>query len=890
MEFPSGTITMLFSDIEGSTVLVNRLGERYGEALSDQRAMLRTAFAECGGREVGTEGDSFFVVFESAADAIRCCVAAQRALASHTWPDAAAVRVRMGLHSGEPVRQDGSYLGLDVYRAARIAATAHGGQVVMSEATLLLARSQLPAQVSVRDLGWHRLRDIDAPERISQLVIADLQADFPPLKSLGALSSLPAPMTPLVGRGAALTQIQALVEVTGVRLLTLTGTGGVGKTRLALAAARVLEQAFEHGVYFVALAAVRDAEVMWKTIAGDLDAGGDGSAAEVTRFLQDRRALLVLDNLEQLDGAPGVVAALLDAAPRLVVLGTSRRPLHIRGEREYPVPPLELPRQATVPAMADVATSGAAQLFVQQAEMVRPGFALTPGNAADIATICRQLDGLPLAIELAASRAKLLSPTALLARLGDGLGLAATDKGRPSRQHTLRSTIAWSYDLLPDDLARVFRSLGVFAGGCDLEALAAVATTERAEQETVTGVRTAADPLELAAELLDVSLIRLTGGADAEPRIGMLETVREYALERLERADELGDTRRRHAEYYARVAEQARAQMGGPGHLAALNRLEAEHDNMRAALTWSLETRPDESADGADRAATGLRLAHSLGMFWYQHGHAAEGRQWLERAIDRADDGAGGAALAEATHSLGMLLRQQGDLDGAVRMLDRSLALWRGLGDREQEARTLNSLGIAYRHHGDLDAARSMFEASIAIARELGRPKVSVRLANLGNLEVEAGNLPRAAQVLREALALYQREGYPLGVANAQQALATVSLLSGRAAEARDLLSRTFEYVVSSRDPELLVNILEPSACVAAELGDLSRAARLAGAAAGIRDALGMPIPQPDMVLVERFLGPARATAPGESWATELAAGRALTRDEAVGLLLSADS
>src|SRR5712692_10483668 len=420
---PTGTITMLFSDIEGSTGLLGRLGDRYGEALSAQRALLRAAFAASRGHEMGTEGDSFFVVFESAGEAARCCVAAQRALSGHAWPGGVAVRVRMGLHSGEPARHEDGYIGLDVHRAARIAAAAHGGQVILSEATRLLVQSRLPVGVSVRDLGFHRLKDIEAPERIYQLAAAGLQQQFPPLKSLGAPASLPVPLTPLVGRDADLGQLRAALAGPGVRLVTLTGTGGVGKTRLALAAASSLGNAFQHGVFFVALAAVSTADVMWKTIADSLDVVGDKSAADaVTGHLRDRQALLVLDNLEQLDGAAGVVATLLAAAPRLVVLATSRRPLHLQGEHELPVPPLEIPRGARV---EEVAACGAAQLFVQQAELVRPGFALTPANAADIAAITGRLDGLPLAIELAASRVKLLPPRALRARLGESLGLAA---------------------------------------------------------------------------------------------------------------------------------------------------------------------------------------------------------------------------------------------------------------------------------------------------------------------------------------------------------------------------------------------------------------------------------------------------------------------------------
>ena len=339
---------MLFSDIEGSTALLRRLGDRYAAALSAQRALLRDAFRAYRGRELGTEGDSFFAVFESAGDAVRCCVTAQRALAGHDWPDGDGVRVRMGLHSGEPTRHEDGYIGMDVHRAARIAAAAHGGQVVMSDATRLLAASRLPAEVSVRDLGLHRLKDIEEAEHIYQLVAPGLLDRFPPLKSLGAQTSLPAPLTPLVGRDGDLERVCAALTGPGVRLVTLTGTGGVGKTRLALAAAAALGQAFPHGVFFVALAAVRDAEVMWKTIADGLDVSDGPAADAVAGYLGDRRALLVLDNLEQLDGAADVVAELLAAAPGVVVLATSRRPLHLKGEHEQPVPPLAMPRDADV--------------------------------------------------------------------------------------------------------------------------------------------------------------------------------------------------------------------------------------------------------------------------------------------------------------------------------------------------------------------------------------------------------------------------------------------------------------------------------------------------------------------------------------------------------------
>ena len=705
----------------------------------------------------------------------------------------------------------------------------------------------------MRDLGWHRLKDIEAPEHIYQLVAADLDEQFPPLRSLGAQTSLPVPLTPLVARDGDLGQLRAALRRPGVRLVTLTGAGGVGKTRLVLSAASSLDGAFPHGVYFVPLAAVRDAEVMWKAVADDLDVGGDRPAADaVTEHLSDRESLLVLDNLEQLDGAAGVVAALLAAAPGLVVLATSRRPLHLQGEHEQPVPPLEVPRDA---GLAEAATCGAAQLFVQQADVVVPGFALTDGNAADVAAICRRLDGLPLAIELAAARVKLLAPRALLARLGDSLGLAAGDVGRPSRQQTLRNTIAWSYDLLAPDLAEVFRQAGVFAAGCDLDALAAVTMADH-------GRGAGAGPLQHVADLLDVSLITVTEGADSEPRVGMLETIREYALERLDRSGDLDDTQRRHAEYYAAFAERMHGQLRGQALLAALDHLEAEHDNLRAAMSWSLEARAADPAGDGERAAVGLRLVQALGPFWYQHGHATEGRRWLERAIELASDDAG-EPLARVAHWLGVLLEQQGESDAALPLLERSLAIWRGLGDQEQVARELNSLGIAHRYLGHLDTARSLLEDSVAIAREIGSSaRLPVALTNLGQVESAAGNLDRATEVLQEALALDRARGDVLGAAIDVQSLATASLRAGRAREARHLLSPILDYVVSCRDAEFLATTMELYAAATADLGDVQLAARLVGAAERIRERARMPIPAPDAVLLERFLAPARDRRP----------------------------
>ena len=656
--------------------------------------------------------------------------------------------------------------------------------------------------------------------------------------------------------------------------MTLTGPGGIGKTRLALAAAASLDTAFPGGVFFVALAAVGHADVMWKTLAESLNVSAEDHPADaVTGYLAKRRALLVLDNLEQLDGADEVVAALLTAAPELVVLATSRRPLHVQGEHETPVPTLEVPAGGNAEA---VAASGAARLFAQQAGMARPGFAITADNAADVAAICRRLDGLPLAIELAAARVKLLAPRALLARLGQSLGLAAAEAGRPLRQQTLRNTVAWSYDLLDPGVAQVFRRMSVFAGGCDLDALAEVAVTDGGEPA-------GPDPLDLVAELQDDSLITVTEGADGEPRLGMLEMIRQYALERLEQDDDADGARRRHAGYYAAFAERESEQLESPAGLTALDRLEADHDNLRAAMAWSLETAAAGPAGQGERAVIGLRLVQALSLFWYQHGHASEGRQWLQRAMDLASTD-GGAPLARVAHGLGVLLDQLSEPDEA-RLFERSLAIWRDLGNREEQARQLNSLGIVQRHLGHTGAARSLLEEAIAIDRELGSHRLGAALTNLGQLESASGRLDRAIELLQEALAVDQRQGDLFGVAVNQQSLALASLRAGRPREASDQLAALFSYVASSGNTGLLVNVLELHAAITAGLGDALRAARLAGAAEAIRQESGMLISPQEAALMEEHLAPGRAAVTPQEWQAALAAGRALSQREALALL-----
>ncbi|HWI34613.1 MAG TPA: adenylate/guanylate cyclase domain-containing protein, partial [Lapillicoccus sp.] len=475
-ELPSGTVSLFFSDIEGSTALLDRLGIAYTDALDGHRRIMRRAWSAHDGTEIGTEGDSFFVVFGGADGAVAAAVEAQRELDAYSWPAGERLRVRIGLHTGSPRVHDGGYVGMDVHRAARIASSAHGGQVVLSSVTAELAGVALPVGVSLRDLGIHQLKDIATPEHLWQLEIEGLQADFRPLRTIGAASRLPMTATRMVGRDDDVAYLIGLLRQPGVRLVTLTGPGGSGKSRLAVGLAEQLMADYPDGVFFVPLAAATTAEVMWTSIAEAVDLPPrQRTPPGLVEYLSDRRVLLILDNLEQLADADAVVDHLTTALPQLAVIATSRRALFLPGEFRHPVLPLAVPER---PTLAMATTSSAVQLFVERVERINPGFRLTEGNAADVVAICRRVDGLPLAIELAATRLRLLSPRALLRRIDTALDIPSVSRQTDRRQKTLRDTIAWSYDLLTPPQRAVFRRLGVFVGGADLDAITAVAATD----------------------------------------------------------------------------------------------------------------------------------------------------------------------------------------------------------------------------------------------------------------------------------------------------------------------------------------------------------------------------------------------------------------------------
>jgi predicted ATPase/class 3 adenylate cyclase len=573
-QLPSGTITFLFSDIEGSTRLLEELGDRYVALLQEHNRIFREVIREDEGAEVSTEGDSFFVVFRSPLSAVDAAAHIQRRLADA--PFAATVRVRMGLHTGQGHLAGGDYVGIDVHRAARIAAAGHGGQILVSDTTRALVEPDLPPTFALLDLGLHRLKDLAHPERLYQLSVEGLPPKFPPLRSLEARpNNLPLQLTRFIGRQRQIAEIKRRL-LNGARLLTLTGPGGTGKTRLAIEVAGETLPAFEDGVWFIDLASVTDPTLVISAIAETLGVTAkDGQSLQevLGSSLRDKAMLVLLDNFEQVVDSGADVERLLHAAPRLKVLVTSRTVLHRYGEQEFPVPPFALPDPGSLPDLASLARYEAIGLFVERAAAVKPDFVLTPLNASSVAEIAIRLDGLPLAIELAASRIKILSPQAIVARLGPGSTvLVSRVPDAPARQRTLRGTIEWSYQLLTGRERQVFEELSVFQGGATVVAI-----------ESICAPVGGGETLDDLASLVDNSLLRQVE-TEGEPRFDMLKTIKGYAAERLEDQPELSAaTQRAHAAYFADFAQRQWEHLTGPRREPALAAMAADIANLRAS-------------------------------------------------------------------------------------------------------------------------------------------------------------------------------------------------------------------------------------------------------------------------------------------------------------------
>ncbi len=752
-DLPTGTITLLFTDIEGSTLLLQQLGDRYESVLADCRRLLRRAFQAQHGQEVDTQGDSFFVAFARATDALSAAVESQRTLASHPWPEGAAVRVRMGLHTGEPSLTHGDFVGLDVHHAARIMSAGHGGQVLLSQTTHDLVEYDLPDDVSLRDLGEYRLKDLGRPIRLFQAVISDLPADFPPLKTLDTHPhNLPIQPTPLVGREREVATVCELLRRQEVRLVTLTGPGGIGKTRLSLQVAAELSEPFVDGMFFVDLAPLSDPALVVATIAqrlGIWEGTGQSLLERLKEGLHQKQALLLLDNFEQVLSAAVQVADLLTDCPRLKVLVTSRERLRVRAEQEFAVPPLALPATKQLPDLAALAQYEAVTLFLQCARAVKADFQLTTANARAVTDICAGLDGLPLAIELAAARLKLLPPQALQARFAKRLPMLTSGaQDAPARQQTLRNTIAWSYHLLSAEERCLFRRLAVFVGGCTLEAVEAVYEALGDETGKV---------FDGVASLIDKSLVQQRAQREEEPRLVMLETIREYGLES---ARETEATRQVHAAYYLALAEEAAAKLQGPQQATWLERLEMEHDNLRAALGWFLE----RNGDGSSREMA-LRLGGALWKFWSARGLSSEGRTFLERAL-AGSEGVAASVRAKALSAAADFALLQSVDDRTEALCQESLVLYRELGDTRGIASSLSMLAWVAERRGNFAAASSLIEESLARNRAVGdKDAIAWSLFSLADNSGLQGEYTRGHALFEESLAIYRELGNKRGIA-----------------------------------------------------------------------------------------------------------------------------
>jgi predicted ATPase/class 3 adenylate cyclase len=894
---PSGTVTFLFTDIEGSTQLLERLPAAYGESLKRHDAILRRKVAAHGGVIFETVGDAIYAAFDRPTEAIASALDAQVELRHEQWGEIGELRVRMGLHTGEVERRGDHYFGRALYRCARLTAIGYGGQVLVSSVTASLVRHELPAGASLRSLGSHRLKDLGDPEEPYQLEHAELITEFPPLKSLNARpNNLPVQVSTFVGRDGELSEVRRLLDAK--RLVTITGAGGTGKTRLSLQVAAEAIDGFADGAFFVPLASVSEARLVLFEIAhaiGVREAPGQPLAERVTQHLATKQLLLVLDNFEQVISAAETVADLLSSAARLKVLVTSRASLRIAGEQEYPVPPLGLPDLREPPPLERLIEYDAVRLFTERANEVRPDFALTPENARSVAEICRRLDGLPLAIELAAARIKLLDAESLLHRLGHGLELLVDGRrDAPARQRTLRGAIAWSHDLLGNSERELFRRLAVFRGGFTLEAA-----------EAVCGSDGAFGVLGGLSALVENSLVRQD--RTASERFAMLETIREYALEQLASEHDAIALRRRHAEHFLAMAERA-GKAGSDERQTWDDRLERDHDNIRAAIEWAAEN---------DEGDLGLRIAAAARSFWWRRGHWEEGVTLLRSVLALPAAGAATAERGAALYALGSLAHARGDIPEAQVALQESIRIWRGLGEGPRLVGALTQLGNGYIFGGDFAESAAVNQEALVLARSVnvdvavvatllhnlgmarafggdlegGRSLLQEALREghaavtrcaLGELERMAGDYERSADLLEKGLADLRSQRAPFYVAYALTTLALTVALRGDLPRAMALCAEGLEMARRLGHQLALTLGLDVMAILRAETGQLVWAARLFGAADALRTRSGMAVWEPVRLHAERASKHARAALGDDAFAQAREEGRGMSLERAL--------
>jgi predicted ATPase/class 3 adenylate cyclase len=824
---PSGTLTFLFTDIEGSTRLWEQFADQMRNATVRHDALIESAVAQWGGLLVRPrgEGDSRFAVFARATDAIAAAVAIQRALFVEPWGVPSPVRVRMALHTGEADLRDGDYYGAAVNRCARLRSVAHGGQTLVSQITYDLARDALPGGVSLRDLGEHSLKDLNRSERVYQLVIAGLPADFPPLRAPESLhTNLPAMLTSFIGREREMVEVKRLL--TSTRLLTITGAGGAGKTRLALHVAADLVDSFADGMWLIELAPLSD-----PTLAAQLVANGLGIREEDGRpllqtlvdSLRAKSLLLILDNCEHLvQGVAQLAQTLLAGAPKLRILATSREPLGVVGETAWCIPPLSSPGLHETAALGNLTQFDAVKLFIDRAVAAKPDFAVSNQNAPAVARICARLDGIPLAIELAASRVRALSAEQIAARLDDRFRLlVGGSRTALPRQQTLRALIDWSYDLLTESERILLRRLSVFAGGWTLQA---------AEEVCSGGSIQAHEVLDLLAHLIDKSLV-VAEPQDGGDRYRFLEMIRQYSHERLREGNETDEFAHKHAEYFMKMAKESYAELWGPSQGHWLARLETEHDNLRTALMWMTQH--------GDRAEMLLLMAGSLWRFWEIHGYISEGRAWLERALAKNPD-APAYLRANGLRGAGMLARQQGDYAQAKAMHEQSLALFRKMEDKLGIARELDALGEIAQCQGNYAQAIELHTESLALRYEIDdKEGIAVSLGQLGSIARDRGQYQYARDLLEQSLELNRATGDKLYTALSLNNLGLVACLLCEYERATALFEEAVSLYRELDDRLGISNTLQNLGNVAKDQGHLQRAITLYQECLALKQGLG---------------------------------------------------
>lgn len=800
--FPTGTVTFLFTDIEGSTKLWEEHPEQMRLALARHDALLRDAVVSHGGTIFKSTGDGCAAAFPTAPDALLAVLAAQQALAHEAWPESVQIRVRMALHTGAAELRDGDYFGPPLNRAARLLSAAHGGQVLLSEATQELTRDTLPTGASLKSLGEHRLRDLARPEQVFQLLHPDLPANFPPLRSLDnpqMPNNLPQQVTSFIGREKEMAEVKALLKET--RLLTLTGSGGCGKSRLSLqVAADVLEE-YAGGVWLVELAPLADPALVPQAVASVLgvkEEAGKSLIESLSDALKPKNLIVVLDNCEHLlEACARLVEALGRSCPHVKVLASSREGLGVPGEQTYRVPSLSLPDPKQKETPESLSQYEAVRLFIERARLAQPEFTVTNQNTPALAQVCYRLDGIPLALELAAARVRSLSVEEINTRLDNRFRLL-TGGSRTAlpRQQTLRALIDWSYDLLTEPEKILLRRLSVFSGGWSLEAAEQVCAGEDPSGGTIEDW----EVLDLLTGLVDKSLA-LAETQEGHTRYRLLETVRQYARDRLLESGEGEAVRDRHRDYFVAFSEKALQFFNGPQQAFWYAQLDPEHDNLRAVLEWC-----QSEEEGAQQA--GLRLGAALWRFWNVRGRAREGLQWLQEILERDGAKEPTEQRANALNGAGVLAVILHECAAAHRFLDESLLIWRYLGSTEV-IHTLQSLGYLALVEGKLTEAQALYEESLQIAQSAGKRRFTLYpLQGLGRVAHSRGDLLKARACYEESVSVAREFGDHSGLIWALDSLAQLMSELGDADAARVLQEENRAIAQQLQSPRVLAETL----------------------------------------------------------------------------------